>query len=123
MWRNRTALRFCLLCFTQFVARAALGAGNTDISGNWFSADVNPSYWLVLQQNGANVTGVYTFQDGRVSGTFRDGILRLSWWQEANRRGGTTTLTLSQDQQLLSGSWQYDPRVYNSGLTGSGTWN
>jgi hypothetical protein len=120
MWGNRKLLAVCLICVGHCFATPSLPAA--DVSGVWIADDSNGQYWLVLEQNGANVTGTYTLQDGQVFGSIRDGVVRLSWRQEQNRRGGSTTLTLSQDQQVLSGPWQYDPKVFNSGLSGGGSW-
>lgn len=120
MWRNRTPSIVGLIFFSHILR--AFPAAEPDISGNWVVDDPNSPYWLVLTQKGESITGYYTLQDGRVGGIFRAGVLELTWQQTGNRRGGTATLTLSPDQQVLSGSWQYNPKVFNSGLTGSGPW-
>ncbi|MEY2497853.1 MAG: hypothetical protein QOD12_1409 [Verrucomicrobiota bacterium] len=130
MWRkdDRAGRKLRILLAAGFIVvghclaienSPALGA---DVSGTWLVDDPNAHYTLTLKQEGDRVTGSYGLQGGQVSGIFRDGVLRLNWKQDQNRRGGGTVLTLSPDGQVLSGSWQYDPKVFNSGLTGSGTW-
>lgn len=120
MGRNRKLWAVCLICLGHCLAAPSLPGA--DVSGVWIADDPSGQYWLVLEQNGANLTGTYTLQDGQVVGSIRDGVVRLNWRQDKNRRGGSAVLTLSQDQQVLSGPWQYDPKVFNSGLTGGGTW-
>jgi hypothetical protein len=121
MWRYRASFVVCLICLSQLFIAPRLAAAEPNLSGTWVS-DGPSAYRLVLEQNGANVTGSYSLENGQVSGTFSNGVLRIIWQQSGNRRGGTGTLTLSRDEQTLSGSWQYDPKMFNSGLTGSGAW-
>src|ERR1700731_2678717 len=129
MWRKdhrarkrRILLPAGLFFIGHFLAIENSPALGANVSGTWIVDDPNARYTLTLKQEGDRVTGNYGLQGGQVSGTIRDWVLHLNWKQDQNRRGGSTVLTLSQDGQVLSGPWQYDPKVFNSGVTGGGIW-
>lgn len=92
------------------------------LSGRWKVQNENASYTLTLRQEGKRVTGSYDLYNGTLKGAVLDDTLVATWQQAGNRRGGSARLHLSADGQTLQGAWAYDPSVYSSGLTGTGTW-
>ncbi|HVF71369.1 MAG TPA: hypothetical protein VM940_07150 [Chthoniobacterales bacterium] len=94
----------------------------SSFAGQWKVQNENASYTLSLRQEGDRVTGDYDLYGGTLSGTVRNGVLRASWRQSGNKRGGSATLRLSADGETLSGPWEYDPATFSSGLRGTGTW-
>ena len=90
-----------------------------DLTGEWV---VDEAYAAHLKQQGTTVSGTYDFQGGTLEGTVEGRMAKLRWYQPGNRRGGPTEMTIAPDGQSMTGTWTRDPTVYNSGLTGSGTW-
>lgn len=87
-------------------------------SGVW---DTGPEGEMTLQQDGNRVTGMYTFEDGKIEGLVTDNILNLTWSQKGGRRG-TARFTLSEDGNRFTGTFT----VTDSGgadRPGSGSWN
>ncbi|MBV8611957.1 MAG: hypothetical protein JO034_31510, partial [Singulisphaera sp.] len=105
-------------------ATGASGAGRAavDLTGEWIVYEASFSYALHLKQQGTTVSGTYDFQGGTLEGTVEGRTAKLRWDQPGNRRGGPSEMTIAPDGQSMTGTWAYDPTVYNSGLTGSGTW-
>lgn len=91
-------------------------------AGAWKVQNENAAYTLRLRQDGTRVTGSYDLYGGTLQGSVQGDTLVANWNQPGNRRGGTARLRLSADGQTLVGSWAYNPAVYSSGLTGTGTW-
>ena len=91
-------------------------------AGAWRVQNENAAYTLRLRQDGTRVTGSYDLYDGTLKGNVQADTLVANWNQPGNRRGGSARLRLSADGQTLVGSWAYDPALYSSGLTGTGTW-
>jgi hypothetical protein len=93
-----------------------------DFAGRWKVQNESPAYVLDLQERGGRVTGSYGLQGGSLSGAVVVGRLHATWKQPGNRRGGSVTFRLSADGNTLTGSWEYNPAIFSSGLRGSGTW-
>jgi hypothetical protein len=94
----------------------------TGFTGRWNVQNENADYVLSLREQGNRVTGSYSLYGGTLAGTVRGGTLHATWKQPQNRRGGSATLRLSADGETLSGTWQYNPATFSSGLRGSGIW-
>jgi hypothetical protein len=68
--------------------------------------------------------------DGVASGTagyFRNSapfadVVKFHWDQPANRRAGDAQLIVADNVIMMSGTWSYHPKAYNSGLVGGGEW-
>ena len=80
-----------------------------DIVGHW-EGDWGSMYLKVV---GGNLRGVYTHDDGRVTGTFANGVFK-GWWSEVPSReapddAGAVEFTLSRRDGALSldGRWKY----------------
>jgi hypothetical protein len=93
-----------------------------DLTGEWVIHDGALPYNLRLTQLRNHVSGVYDKEQGTIDGLLEGNVLRLQWNQPGNRRGGESQMVIAPDEKSMSGTWSYDPRQYNSGLTGSGQW-
>jgi hypothetical protein len=91
-------------------------------AGKWRVLNENPSYTLVLSQNGNKVTGTYDLQDGSLRGEVHGDVLVAKWWQTGNQAAGAVRLKLSNDGETLSGPWTYDAASLSRGFTGEGMW-
>jgi hypothetical protein len=91
-------------------------------AGDWTMADSKNPFKLHLMQNGRNLTGTYEFKHGQMTGDIKGDAATLTWTQQDDQRGGTTTLRLSPDGQSLSGRWDEDPTIFHSGSSRSGMW-
>ncbi|RLE06775.1 hypothetical protein DRJ00_09200 [Candidatus Aerophobetes bacterium] len=64
-----------------------------------------------LTQSGANVTGTYIHQDGKIKGTVRGNILTGKWSEAPSysepHDAGDVELELSEDGNSFSGRWRY----------------
>ena len=90
-------------------------------AGTWEIDDPDASFRLVLRAEGGKVTGIYG-RAGQVDGEVKDGKLVLNWRRPDLKRGGSAELALSADAKLLEGTWQHDPKAFDNGLSGGGTW-
>lgn len=66
---------------------------------------------MALTQNGSQVTGSYSHDSGKITGTV-SGSLFTGWWSEspsysAPRDAGAVELIMSSDGKALSGRWKY----------------
>jgi choice-of-anchor C domain-containing protein len=96
---------------------------NLGFQGTW------SSNWGEMQlqqnQNGSQVTGVYTHDKGKISGTLSpDGKTYTAWWSEyptyaPPRDAGRTILTLSQDGKTFDGVWGYDQSLKDGDWKGA----
>jgi hypothetical protein len=93
-----------------------------DLTGDWVIHDGALQYNLRLTQLRNRVSGVYDSEQGTIDGLIEGNRLRLRWDQPGNQRGGESQMVITPDGKSMSGTWSYDPRIYNSGLTGSGQW-
>lgn len=73
-----------------------------------------------LAQDGNLVKGSYPFQDGVIEGLALGNVLRFTWNQRGNNRGGTGRFTLAADGNSFGGQWNYgtDPDA-----PAQGNWN
>ena len=86
------------------------GIGKEDIIGHW-EGDWGSMYLKVV---GDKVRGVYTHDDGRVIGTFANGVFK-GWWSEAPSReapsdaGAVEFRFLREEGKALAldGRWKY----------------
>ena len=88
-----------------------------DFSGVW---DTN---WggMKLQQSGASLSGTYTWDQGKISGT-TSGNRLVGWWSEAPsysppNDAGALEFTIADDCSTFTGNWRY-----GNGDTWDGTW-
>jgi hypothetical protein len=98
---------------------AALPAGvpahlsSCSYSGNW-NTDWGA---MVLQQDGAKVTGTYTHDAGKIAGTLVDGVFVGKWTESPTYSepgdGGDTVFYFTKDCNGFTGSWHYG--VHTSG--------
>ena len=83
------------------------GIGKYSWEGEW---DTN---WgkMVLTQNGAAVTGTYTYDKGKISGTISGNVLAGTWSESPSyappKDGGNVEFTMSADGKSFSGKWRY----------------
>jgi hypothetical protein len=66
---------------------------------------------MVLTQQGAQVTGTYDFNGGRIVGTVNGRTLTGTWTEEPTRQppdlAGDMELTLSDDGMSFTGRWRF----------------
>ncbi|MFN2624085.1 MAG: hypothetical protein ABR611_14710 [Chthoniobacterales bacterium] len=94
-------------------------------AGSWRVVSESPNYTIVLSEHGKLVTGIYSLEGGAIRGEAHGNTLVATWQQggvTTVRVGGSTTLTLSDDGQTLSGPWNYDAASNAIGYTGASTW-
>lgn len=93
---------------------------NCDYSGKWTTD------WgtMELEQEGTAVTGTYTHDSGKVSGTLVDGVYVGKWSEYPSYSepgdGGDLVFYFTKDCNGFSGTWQYG--VHPDGAGWSGTW-
>lgn len=104
------------------LSTSAPATTDSRFSGEWSTLDPGASFNLKLTQTGNRVTGQYGLQGGEIVGEVKGDTLVMTWTLPHSRRGGSATLTLSTDGSALSGPWEYDAKVFDSGLSGGGTW-
>lgn len=90
-----------------------------DFSGVW---DTN---WgeMKLHQSGASVTGTYTWDKGKISGSVTDNVLS-GWWSESPsysppKDAGSVELTFEDDCSTFSGTWGYGNEERTGTWTGA----
>src|SRR6266498_2144120 len=97
---------------TSAVATAAAGVPVTanELAGHWMSAQYGDAYFEV---DGANVSVVYTYHDGRVLAALHGAVV-VGWWTEAPTRrpaddAGDVEFTMvrSAGTLTLDGKWRY----------------
>lgn len=103
-------------------SKEAKMADSTNLTGDWVIDDDASLHKLRLMQLGNQVSGVYDLQQGKIDGFVEFNVVKLRWDQPGNQRGGEAQMVIEPDGKTMTGTWSYDPRVYNSGLTGSGRW-
>jgi hypothetical protein len=79
---------------------------------------------MVLAQQGNKVTGNYTWDSGKVSGTIVDGVF-VGTWSEApsyapDKDAGDLVFYFTKDCNSFSGNWNYG--THKPGTSWSGTW-
>lgn len=91
----------------KYVVLAAVLATASDVRGDRNWVDVSGSYasnWgpVVLHQRGANVTGEYSYEHGKIEGRMDGNVIRFRWHEDdGNGRG---MFVLASDGELV-GSW------------------
>ena len=75
-----------------------------------------------MVQNGSSVSGTYTFDDGRVTGTVSGKTLTGTWSENADENAylppdnaGDVQLNLSDDCNSIEGAWRYGSEGEMSG--------
>jgi hypothetical protein len=74
--------------------------GTWDVSGSWGD--------MTITQNGNNLTGTYTWQQGSISGAVSGNIFSGVWTQPGNNRSGQLEFTMSDDGMSFTMKWKYD---------------
>jgi hypothetical protein len=78
-----------------------------DVGGRW-STNFGT---MTLQQDGEEVTGTYTHDDGRIVATLSDHVLTGQWMEapdgEHDSDSGTFRLVFAPDGQSFAGNWRY----------------
>jgi hypothetical protein len=98
---------FFSLFFILFSSGSVSGAVECDISGEW------DSNWglMNLEQSGSSVSGSYTWDDGKISGSYSGGILTGEWSESPSYSppddAGGFVFTISDDCNSFSGTWGY----------------
>jgi hypothetical protein len=88
-----------------FSAMLVMAAEKVDLSGNWEIQEEERSYVATLDADG---TGMYTWQNGRITTTsFADARWQGSWQQPGNDREGGFEVLLSADRSHAEGKWWY----------------
>lgn len=62
---------------------------------------------MVLSVSGNQVTGTYSFENGRISGTVSGNVLEGTWAQDNRPQGGSFRWEISRDGRSWSGQWNY----------------
>lgn len=97
---------------------ATAGSGGCSFTGGW---DTN---WgeMFLVQNGSNVTGTYTYDDGRINGTVSGLTMSGMWSENADENAyeppdnaGDAIFNLSTDCKSIDGLWRYGSEGEYSG--------
>lgn len=87
-------------------------AGNFDL-GTYSWAGEWDSNWgkMILTQNGASVSGTYTHDSGRVSGTISGNVFTGTWSESPSysppNDAGDMELIMSADGKSFTGKWRY----------------
>ncbi len=99
---------------------AGLVATQRGFTGSWNATAQGSGYDMSLQQEGKNLTGSYSSDDGttgRIRGVVKGNVVRFSWTQAdgqsghgkfalaAGGRGFSGSFTLSDDPDEVDGSW------------------
>ncbi len=78
---------------------------------------------MALKQEGSKVTGTYTWDSGKLTGTLVDGVFVGKWSESPSYSepgdGGDTVFYFTKDCNSFTGNWQYG--VHTTGGW-SGTW-
>jgi len=91
---------------------APASPGTTDL-GTYSWAGEWDSNWgkMVITQNGASVTGTYTHDSGRISGTISSNVFTGTWSESPSYSppsdAGDMELTMSTDGKSFTGKWRY----------------
>ncbi|MDX9872462.1 MAG: S-layer homology domain-containing protein [Clostridia bacterium] len=100
------ALVTCVLPLTV-TAAAVEDLGTYSWAGEW------KTNWgdMVLTQNGANVSGTYTYDQGKISGTISGNTLTGTWSEAPSyappNDAGEVEFVMSADGQSFTGKWRY----------------
>lgn len=66
---------------------------------------------MVLTQNGASVTGTYTYDSGKINGTISGNALIGTWSESPTyappNDGGEIEFTMYSDGKSFTGKWRY----------------
>ena len=105
MFKKKLSLVLALVLALGIFTFPALAAeyswtGTWDVPGSWGT--------MTLTQNGNNVTGTYTHQQGKISGTVSGNVLSGTWEQPGNNRKGTLEMSMSADGKTFTMKWKYD---------------
>jgi outer membrane protein OmpA-like peptidoglycan-associated protein len=79
-------------------------------AGPWEGSWTTEFGVMTLTQSGAQVSGAYTFDDGRIAGTATGNTLSGTWTEAPTRMGrdaGPFTFTLAPDGKSWTGQWGY----------------
>lgn len=96
----------------QLTGTSSATTGVTDL-GTYSWAGEWDSNWgkMVLTQNGASVTGTYTHDSGRLTGTISGNIMTGTWSESPSYAppsdAGDMELTMAADGKSFSGKWRY----------------
>jgi hypothetical protein len=87
-------------------------AGAAGQSGPWEGTWASPEWGtMVLTQSGTSVSGTYTHDAGRITGSVSGNVLTGTWTEAPTRAGpkdaGPFRFTMSSDLRSWSGTWQY----------------
>lgn len=63
---------------------------------------------MKLEQRGNLVHGTYESNSGLIEGKVSNGVLTLTWQEQANGTGGTANFTIAEDGMSFSGPWYND---------------
>lgn len=61
---------------------------------------------MTLIQSGDKVSGVYSYQDGKLNGIVTDGVLMGTWVQNRDGKRGTFKFKMSPDGTTFKGKWR-----------------
>lgn len=121
-----TAMVFVFMCTaTMITTIAAVNAESSADWGNYSWEGEWDSNWgkMVLTQNGGVVTGTYTWDAGRITGTVSGNKLFGTWAESPsyapNKDAGAIEFTMSEDGMSFTGKWCYGSSGSWSGWQGT----
>lgn len=115
----KTLSALVLFLFALCATVSTAFADTANFAGKWETVwdGGNQATNLTISQSGADVSGKYTYQGGKISGVVRGGVLTGSWWQKDGAKG-EYRFVLSADGRSFKGQW----KNWNS-KAWQGTWN